>query len=562
MMKITFSLTCVATSSLLMASTPPMLPVGPPSASVAPVATVATTPSVVLILLDDLGIEGLDLGDGSNGYNLSRPAGDLEYARTPYLSALRAGTVDDSGGPDYGGILFRRAYANPLCSPSRAELMTGRYAFRTGFGGNPSKNRGNSLQLPGTEPMLPQLLMDHGIPSGLFGKWHLAGKGAPDYCDHPTAVAGFTSYRGHPGNNSRTLRGDTVGDFNHWNWDATHCGPAATGDVCTCSPTCCLHEESDWEARVVANEAYAWIQAQTSGPYFAYVSFNPPHVPRQLPPRMRLSPETRTRLRQLGFLQGEGLPDERCDLEIERRMLFQAMIEAIDREVEVFVERVRTLDPNTMFIVVGDNGSPGGMQPTCLNGTPVDLGKQRKSQVYELGTRVPLIVYGPLVPPNSGGYVRDDLVHIVDVWRTVADILGVDQTAVDTFLAGTSSDGQSFLSMIEDPVSGTGLRDYAYTEKFPIGVPHATLTTSAPQRAITRDFATGSITGWFKLVRNKVGAGYQDELYDLDNDPFERNDLRLGTLTTEETDAYNALLVEMESYYTGIDVPVCTAACQ
>lgn len=129
---------------------------------VAPDSVRQAFPNLALVVLDDVGVDRLAVyGETPTG---SRPA------CTPNLDALAA-----------EGLLFRRAYANPLCSSTRAQILTGRHGFRTGIGGLiTSSGEGPGLSL--RERTLPELLAFH--DSAAIGKWHLAPP-AKEGLQHP-----------------------------------------------------------------------------------------------------------------------------------------------------------------------------------------------------------------------------------------------------------------------------------------------------------------------------------------------------------------------------------------
>ena len=113
----------------------------------APKAAGASKPNIIFILSDDLGVDILSCF-GSDQY------------KTPHLDALAT-----------GGMKFTHAYAAPLCGPSRALIMTGRYAFRTG-----AVNQDRvALITPEKEVMMPKILKGAGYVTASFGKWGQLG---------------------------------------------------------------------------------------------------------------------------------------------------------------------------------------------------------------------------------------------------------------------------------------------------------------------------------------------------------------------------------------------------
>src|SRR6185503_4362402 len=145
-------------------------------------------PNVLLIVLDDVGVEKLQLYDALfANHTIYNPP--VQAPPTPELLAIST-----------GGVRFTHAYANPLCSPTRACLMTGRYPFRMGMGFGPT---GNSLPL--SETTIAEVLK-HGFPGyvqqykcGAFGKWHLADEADVLSRTHPIRQ-GFDKFVGTLGN--------------------------------------------------------------------------------------------------------------------------------------------------------------------------------------------------------------------------------------------------------------------------------------------------------------------------------------------------------------------------
>ena len=144
--------------------------------------------NVLLIIADDYGI------DSSSLYNSTSTGATLPP--TPNISALAS-----------GGVLFTHAYSAPVCSPARACMITGRYAFRTGVGNVVSAAAANSLAK--TETTLPDVFAANGVLGyqlAQFGKWHLSV--GVDGNRAPSTVAGWPSFSG-------PLSG-ALADYNNW----------------------------------------------------------------------------------------------------------------------------------------------------------------------------------------------------------------------------------------------------------------------------------------------------------------------------------------------------------
>ncbi len=416
-------------------------------------------PNVLLVVADDLGVGELaSFGLGS------------DYAVTPYLDALAA-----------AGVSFPNVYANPVCSPTRVGVLTGRYGFRTGIGTVVFPDgTGGTFGMPAAEETLPEML-DRGTgdayATALFGKWHVdvisAGLLAPNN-------AGFEYADYRPGNLNPPE------DYFRWRNVTQGVETLQVGYVPTHT----------------VDEALAWVDQQTE-PWFLYLPFNLVHFPFHKPPAGYYSEDLS------GITPGPNRPT------------FKAMIEAMDHELGRFLTGLglATLS-NTTVIFLGDNGSPGAVI------APPWPAAQAKGTVYEGGVRVPMIVYSPLV--TAPGATCDALVNQSDVFATVAELAGVDLSAL--YPPGFHHDSVSILPYLQDPELPS-LRSYVYAEIFgPNG-----FNPVAYNRAI-RD-------GRYKLwVGDPFPT---EAFYDLQADPFEQNELLAVGLSPDETAAYQALKAEM-----------------
>ena len=434
-------------------------------------------PNILLIVLDDMGTDRLEGWDP--------PHTEHEYAVTPNLDQLAS-----------DGIKFTNFYTNPICSPTRSALQTGRHPFLTGMGGN-----SEAYALPNSEVLLAELLKDgfdsgEGYSCGAFGKWHIG-----QYDPTHAVSNGYDRFYGSLGNSDLL-------DVHHFYWlkiehDA---GSSATSVAATA-----------WYADVVRADAVDWINAQTT-PFFAYVAFNPPHRPWQVPPgatqdaRDLLSTATDQALS--GFDPGDPPTTE-----AESDLFYRAAIEAVDAEIGYLLADISDVLDNTMVFVLCDNGphSDAIGEPH-----PEDHGK---GTVYQLGVRMPLIVKGPLV--SAGGQTCERPVGAVDLWQTIADISGAK--VCQAVPAGTTLHSTSFLPLIQDP-SGPATSPWAFSQSFqPTGVYSHVTNLTLHKRSIT--------DGQYKYIRTIEGhtAGqpvdyddYTNELYDLVNDPDEQVNLLPG----------------------------------
>ncbi len=328
------------------------------------VLLVTTSPAerksnILLIIGDDMGIDSFSLYNDHAG---------ATFPPTPNLDALAA-----------RGILFRNAYANPVCSPTRAAIMTGRDGYRTGV-------MQASVPLSPDEYTLPKVFADQSTELGYslasFGKWHLGGGELG-----PNIVGGWPHFAGSLGGAVRK----------YGRWDKVVDGVTSVS--------------SRYATRDNVRDASAWLDDQGTNKWFMWVGFNAAHTPLHRPP---------TNLHSYAYLSGT---DE--DIATNSRPYYEAMIEAMDDRIGALLAEVDTNDTTVIFL--GDNGTAGGViQP------PYDIGGRAKGSVYEGGTHVPMIIAGPDVA--DGGRSSDSVVHCVDLFATIIELAGgvVPDTGVDS----------------------------------------------------------------------------------------------------------------------------------
>jgi arylsulfatase A-like enzyme len=467
--------------------------------------------NVLVIVLDDVGTDQLRIYAQDPGPAYACAPIQVATTPTPTLDVLRA-----------TGVLYSRAYVNPLCSPTRAAMLTGRHGFRTGVGS--AIDRGSTAYtLPSGELFVSELIRDHNsrhYARGAFGKWHVAQVVGED---QHAADNGFERFEGTKGNLD-----------DHYTWRkiiASGGGPAggAVLSSTTVSPGADAPSSATYSASVTARDAAAWINAQ-SGPFFAWVGFNPPHAPFQVPPYERLSSKTRSKLAALGYEPGDRALATRAD----QSLVYQAQIEALDREIGELLAAIWHRLPNTMIVVVGDNGTPSE--------TVVDaaLAGRVKRSVYEYGARVPLLVTGPLAWFNAGRTCRN-LVSAVDLFRTLANFTGITNHRIDTALAAAPApnDSRSFLRSVLVP-SASGPRAVAYSELF---------ANAPPPVPPNVTWLRTTTDGQWRYVRRRLPATTAEELYDLTADPCNLTNLNAvpANLTPAQAAALLALRTAMDA---------------
>jgi arylsulfatase A len=297
-------------------------------------------PNVVLILTDD------------QGWGDLRSHGN-DKLDTPVLDRLAA-----------AGARFDRFYVSPVCAPTRASLLTGRYHLRTGVAW---VTRGLETMRSG-EVTLAEAFQQAGYATACFGKWH---NGA-HYPHHPNGQ-GFDEFVGFCGG--------------HWNnyfhTTLEHNGrPVQTEGYIT---------------DVLTDRALAFLDRQRERPFFCYVAYNAPHGPFQVPDRY------------FDKYKQRGLNDKDASV--------YGMCENIDDNVGRLLRKLEELNltERTVVVFLTDNGPNGPRYNGGMRGT--------KSSVHEGGVRVPLFVRWPGHIP-AGTTVRQIAAHI-DLFPTLLELCGV-----------------------------------------------------------------------------------------------------------------------------------------
>jgi arylsulfatase A-like enzyme len=313
-------------------------------------ADTAPRPNIVFILADDLGFADV----GFHGSEI----------RTPNIDKLAA-----------AGAKLEQFYVQPVCSPTRAALMTGRYPMRHGLQVGVVRPWAQ-YGLPLEERTLPQALKEAGYTTAICGKWHL-GHFRPGYL--PTR-RGFDHQYGHYNGAIDYFTHLRDGGFD-WHRDDKVC------------------RDEGYSTALLAKEAVRLIRAQPTGkPLFLYVPFNAVHAPHQVPEKYK---EPYAALK-------------------EPRRTYAGMLAAMDEAIGQITAAIdeKGLRRNTLFIFSSDNGGPQPGRVTS-NG-PLRAGK---GTLYEGGVRVAACCAweGHIKP---GGVVQAPL-HMVDWYPTLLKLAGI-----------------------------------------------------------------------------------------------------------------------------------------
>jgi len=318
-------------------------------------------PNIILILVDDLGYGDLT----------SYGAQDL---RTPNMDSLVA-----------GGMRLDNFYTNcPVCAPTRASVLTGRYPDLVGVPGVIRTRDANSFGYLDHEAiMLPEVLGQAGYHTGIIGKWHL-GLQSPNRPNE----RGFDFFHGFLGDMMDDYYDHRRQGHNYMRVNEKEIDPPGHAtDLFT-----------QWSIDYITE------QAGKDDPFFLYLAYNAPHVPIQ-PPKQYLD----------RVLQREpGINEKRAKL--------VALIEHLDDGIGKVVEAVSKngIDDNTLIIFTSDNGGQmhAGANNGRLNGN--------KGQMYEGGIKVP---FGAVWPGKIKPKSRSDRVALtMDLFPTICNAAGVRVT--------------------------------------------------------------------------------------------------------------------------------------
>lgn len=312
-------------------------------------------PNIVFILVDDMGYG--DFSRFNNG-----------LTKTPTIDNL----IEE------GTCLTQHYTASPVCNPSRATLMTGRYPQRTGSI--------DTLEWRGLERLalkeitIADMLKKAGYRTGLIGKWHL---GAFDKRYHPNK-RGF--------DDAVCFRGG-MHDYYKWRLEYNYSVKKSDGTYLT---------------DLFTNEAVSFIEHNRDNPFFLHLSYNAPHTPLQVP-------------------EDEAKPFAETGKFTNGVSTLYGMISRMDKGVSKVLEALKKcgVENNTLVFFTSDNGPQfGGEGENRLDRFNCNF-HGSKGHVYEGGIRVPMIIKWPDGLDKSK--VCNNMVHFADWFPTLLEIAGVEK---------------------------------------------------------------------------------------------------------------------------------------
>jgi len=298
----------------------------------------ASRPNIILILSDDVGLGDIHCCGGP--------------FRTPNIDKLAT-----------GGTRFTYCYSTPLCGPSRCQLLTGRYPFRTGLNSNQSHNAVD----PSREVMIPSVLKKAGYATASVGKWGQICLGPGEW--------GFDEYLVFPGSGR------------YWRDQTTHY--TVNGEQRNLP-------EGKYLPDIMHQFIVDFIARHKDQPFFLYYPMSHVHGP------IVPTPDSKP---------GATNDQLYCDNVEYMDKLVGRLIEELDRQ---------RLREKTLVLFTGDNGTARfGVQASTVDGRPIS---GMKATMLEGGSRVPLVVNWPGATP--AGKLNHDLTDFSDFFATLAELAG------------------------------------------------------------------------------------------------------------------------------------------
>ncbi len=422
---------------------------------VAGAAAAAERPNVILIMTDDQGYA--DIGVRGN-----------PKIQTPHLDRFAGESVE-----------VDPFYVSPVCSPTRASLMTGRWNYRTGV----TDTFGGRAMMRSSEITLAEILRDAGYRTGIFGKWHLG-----DCYPYRPIDQGFAESLVHRG--GILGAGDDPPGTDYFDPILQRNGkPVPTEGYCT---------------DVFTDAAIEFIKAPRNKPFFAYIPYNCPHGPFQIADEY-VAPYEKMHLKPADF------PAAADPVKIsDHTTKAYGMITNIDDNLGRLFQAVDDLGlrDNTIVIFLTDNGPNGLRYRAGLH--------SYKGSVHEGGIRTMFYVRWPAAL-KAGHKVEDVCAHI-DVLPTLAEACGA------SIPDDLKLDGRSFLPLLTQQETEWPERNlYFQWHRGQKPIPYLGFTVRGPRYKLL--YTGDSQDGPTYTTPRAVPAEIPFELYDLAADPSETNNL-------------------------------------
>jgi len=359
-------------------------------------STVNSHPNVIVIMTDDQGI------------------GDFGFMGNPYVKTANLDKLASES------LNLTNFYVSPVCAPTRASLMTGRYSERTGV--YDTFNGGAIMS--SDEVTMAEVLREHGYRTGIFGKWHLG-----DNYPYRPLDQGFDEALVHRGG-GMGQPGDVANFFAR---DSSYFDPVLFHNGV-------MKQYDGYCSDVFTEEAMDFIQRNSEDseqPFFAYLSYNAPHTPLQLPEQyfdMYKDVEFDINVFAIKDPAVESMTEN--DIEAARRVY--GMVTNIDDNIGKIMQllKEKNLEKNTIIVFLTDNGPQHVRYKRGL--------RKQKSSVFGGGVRVPCLIRYPQKYP-----VRQELnlqlAHI-DLLPSILELCQLEQPE-------HAIDGRNFINTGRDEFS-------------------------------------------------------------------------------------------------------------
>jgi len=427
-------------------------------------------PNVIIILTDDAGI-----GDfGFNGNPL---------IKTPNLDQLAARSTR-----------FTNFYVSPVCAPTRASLMTGKFSQTTGV-----YDTYNGGAVMATEEItIAEILRDNGYQTGIFGKWHLG-----DNYPYRPVDQGFSE--------SFVFKGGGVGQpgdhDNYFKFDSAYF-----------DPTMYLNEKKvttkGYCSDVFTDEALRFIRSEKNKPFFVYLAFNAPHTPLQVPEKYVSMYKS---LNLDDFSKLPASPKNMTAKDLDAALKVYGMMTNVDENIGRLMDELKNQDlvDNTIVIFLSDNGPQQNRYKMGL--------RALKGSVYQGGIKSPCLIHFPGILPEKKE-IATTAAHI-DLLPTILDLCKINSTVK------TQIDGRSLIPLLagNDQEFRNRTLFFEWGRGFPI--PY-------------RNFA--AMKNGYKLVGNTDQQSGLDgfELFDLSVTPDESKNI-----ISENREKAQSFKTELEKWY-------------
>lgn len=414
-----------------------------------------TRPNILVIMADDLGYADLGYTGAKDIY-------------TPNIDKLAN-----------NGIQMQNGYVtHPVCGPSRAGLITGRYQARFGMEINVTNSFYDEFSgLPLTEQTFGTRMQKVGYNTGIVGKWHLGGN--QKYHPHNR---GFDYFFGFLAGGHTYFPKNVTTTTPLWsekNPKATHYS-ANEGSIWPLQRNDNTAEFTEYLTTQLSRDAAKFVK-EADKPFMLYLAYNAPHLPLEAPAKT---------IKKYSHIKNKS------------RQIYAAMIDEMDKGIGMVVDSLKASGKfdNTLIFFLSDNGAAAplagmGYKKKSKGKLFSDSGKFRdgKGSMREGGSHVPFFIHWPDGIKKPGKF--DGLVSSLDIAATMVAVGNGDTS-------GHKLEGKNLIPYVNGDKKGS---------------PHEALFW----RREAKQWAVRTVDAKYLMNAKEQGI----ELYDMENDPYEKNNL-------------------------------------